>query len=95
MSENRATDEKCEQLLSHVFGQLEDLQSRIAPEGWEKSPYVRVHHPSPEQIYEESVQMHENLNSLFRNKDEPNPPPMIVQAYRTVYGKWPQGWVQV
>ncbi|MFO7903813.1 MAG: hypothetical protein ACQESR_05785 [Planctomycetota bacterium] len=48
----------------------------IAPGGWPRSPLVAVFHPTAEQIYDESLRMHENIQSLRRSDaDRPSPPP--------------------
>lgn len=75
MTENIASDEACDELLRYLFGDLDELLTALAPEGWENSRYLRVSHPTVEQRYEESVSMHENLNSLFAEKRQPTPPP--------------------
>jgi hypothetical protein len=49
-----------------------DVMSEIASEGWEKSPLLAVFHPSPEQVYEETLRLHRNLQSLpWRKADAP------------------------
>ncbi len=75
MNDNRATDEACDELLRHLFGDLDELLTELAPEGWENSRYLRVKHPTVEQRYQESLTMHENLNRLSSKKEEPTPPP--------------------
>lgn len=75
MTENLASDKACDELLQYLFGDLDNLLAELAPEGWENSRYLRVEHPTVEQRYQESVTMHENLNSLFGKGKEPTPPP--------------------
>lgn len=82
MIENRADDEKCEALLNHVFGPLDILQARVAPEGWESSPYVRIHHPTVEQMYEEALIMHQNMSRLSAKKGEVQPPPTFEEIQK-------------
>jgi hypothetical protein len=53
-----------------------DLIEEIAPGGWLQSPLVAVFHPSAEQIYDETLRMYENIQSLRRgDADRPAPPP--------------------
>ena len=52
-----------------------DVHAEIAPDGWPHSPLVAVFHPSVEQIYDESLRMHENIQSLRpRDAERPGPP---------------------
>jgi hypothetical protein len=41
-----------------------DVLGDIAPEGWEQSPLLACFHPSLEQVLEERIQFHRNLESL-------------------------------
>jgi hypothetical protein len=40
------------------------LVQALAPEGWERSPLVRVYHPSSEQLAEERKRLHDTLERL-------------------------------
>jgi len=65
----RLSDEECAALFHRLFPQGlsgGDIFAALAPEGWEKSPLLAAFHPSPEQVWEESVAMHENLENLLR-----------------------------
>jgi hypothetical protein len=62
-----------EQLFPHGFAGP-DVVEELAPEGWEHSPLRAVFHPSPEQVYEESLRVHRNLQNL-RRPDDPRPVP--------------------
>lgn len=42
----------------------EDVLAEIAPAGWEKSPLTSAFHPTLDQVYEEAVGFHENLENL-------------------------------
>jgi len=74
----RYTDAECEAVFADLFPQGfagQDVLDDIAPAGWEQSPLVATFHPSPEQVYEERVQFHRNLQSWpGRNQDRPSKP---------------------
>lgn len=86
----RYTDAECEAEFARLFpygfaGQ--DILDEIAPEGWEQSPLLAVFHPSLDQVYEETVRFHRNLQSLpWRDKGRPpRPQPTreeIAKTYR-------------
>jgi len=80
--ENRLTDEECEQVLDRLFPQGlggEDVLQEIAPQGWERSSFLAVFHPTVERLHEEAVRIHGNLSAMFRNReaDSSKPPPTI------------------
>ena len=79
-AENQATDESCNALLRHIFGDLSDLMNQLAPQGWANSPYVLVHHPTPKQRHSEITIMYENLNWLVnkRKPDQADFKPLVV-----------------
>jgi hypothetical protein len=52
-----------------------DVLAEIAPQGWDKSPWVVLDHPTPELIHEESVRIQRNLAMLGRKPDAPPPAP--------------------
>ena len=74
----RYTDAECEAVFADLFPQGfagQDVLDEIAPAGWEQSALVATFHPSPEQVYEERVQFHRNLQSWpGRNQDRPAKP---------------------
>lgn len=47
----------------------DDVKRILAPQGWANSPLLAVFHPSPQQQFEESTRMHENLASLRKPGD--------------------------
>lgn len=49
-----------DELFPHGFASA-DVLAEIAPEGWERSPLVACFHPSVEQLFEERVALHRNL----------------------------------
>ncbi|RJP37070.1 MAG: hypothetical protein C4547_06435 [Phycisphaerales bacterium] len=54
-----------------------DVLDELAPQGWDTCSLKAVFHPSIDQVYEEAVRMHRNIES-FRGDDstaEPSPPP--------------------
>jgi hypothetical protein len=54
-----------------------DVMRELAPEGWAASPLCAICHPSAEQVYEETIRIRRNLESLplKRRPDAPPPPP--------------------
>jgi hypothetical protein len=84
----RYTDAECEAEFACLFPQGfagQDVLAELAPEGWEKSSLVATLHPSLEQVYQESVQLHRNLHALpGRDKNRPaDPEPTRAQVART------------
>ena len=67
----RLSDEECLALFQRLFplglGGA-DVAAALAPEGWERSQLLAAFHPSPEQVWEESVAMHRNIEELTRNR---------------------------
>lgn len=61
-----------DRLFPHGFAGA-DVLAEVAPEGWEKSPLLACFHPSPEQVFQESLQMHRNLEELVRIRREREP----------------------
>ncbi len=59
-------------LFPHGFAGA-DVLTEIAPVGWEQSPLLACYHPSPEQVFEERLQMHRNLEDLVRRRRELEP----------------------
>jgi hypothetical protein len=49
-----------DRLFPHGFAGA-DVLAEIAPEGWERSPLLACLHPSVEQLFEERVALHRNL----------------------------------
>ncbi|MBM4082899.1 MAG: hypothetical protein FJ278_24540 [Planctomycetes bacterium] len=52
-----------------------DVLAELAPDGWDKSPLLAVFHPSLDQVYEESLRFHRNLQSLPWRKPDAKPKP--------------------
>lgn len=74
----RYTDAECEAEFARLFPQGfagRDVLDEIAPKGWEASPLVATFHPSLDQVYDEAVQMHRNMQSWpWHKKDRPPAP---------------------
>lgn len=51
-----------------------DALRELAPAGWKTSPLAAVFHPTPAQLFEETLRVHRNLLSL-RKPDDPRPVP--------------------
>jgi hypothetical protein len=54
-----------DELFPHGFAGA-DVLAQIAPEGWEQSPLLACFHPSVEQLFEERVMIHRNLEEWRR-----------------------------
>jgi hypothetical protein len=87
-NENRYSDAECFAVLERLFPHGvagPDVQAALAPAGWEHSPLLAVRHPSLPQLYEETVRIHRNIESLWR-KQAPRPEPTLeefARSYRT------------
>ncbi len=89
--DRRLTEEQCWRILLQFFPRgLEDpvLLQKLSPEGWEHSPLRFVFHPTVEQVYEEAVRFHTNIQELFAasGRTQATPPPTldeIRREYRT------------
>jgi hypothetical protein len=84
--EDRLSDNECERIFArlfpHGFGG-EDVLAEIAPAGWEASAWIPVFHPSVQRVFQESLQLHRNIERLRLGRtQEPNPPPTFegIQA---------------
>lgn len=86
--QRRLTEAQCwaifNQLFPHGLADASLLQE-LAPEGWERSPLVRAFHPTPEQLYEEAVRIHANIQSFLAPRGLPreNPPPTLEEVRRS------------
>ncbi len=84
----RYDEAECTAIFDRLFPQGfagEDVLRELAPDGWERSSLLAVFHPSPEQVFQERVQMHENLQSLLRHREDdrsPSPPPTREEIER-------------
>lgn len=75
----RLSEDECIALFRSLFpGGLRDpaLVLELAPEGWERSPWVKIAHPDPETALEEQLRLKRNLDRLTRSsKSDPDPEP--------------------
>jgi hypothetical protein len=90
----RLSDDECLALLNAMFTNGpsgKDVLDELAPLGWEKSPLLRVFHPTVEQVHEERVRMHDRLKelgNLFGKRKKENaarskpeePPPSLEET---------------
>lgn len=70
------SDSECIEILKHIFIDPKNLYNKLAPNGWVKSEYINLLHPTPEQQHEESRRMTENINRLLKKtkgKEEKTP----------------------
>ncbi|HET8580504.1 MAG TPA: hypothetical protein VFL31_05855, partial [Nitrospiraceae bacterium] len=85
----RLTETQCWELFVQLFPQgLADASvlQELAPEGWERSALAQVFHPTPEQLYQEAMRIHANIQDLFapsglRSED----PPPSLEEIRSSY----------
>lgn len=78
-----------DELFPHGFASA-DVLAEIAPGGWEHSPLLACFHPSVEQLFEERVTIHRNLEEwrqLGRRREgttalEPRPEPTLEDVRR-------------
>lgn len=91
--EKRLTDRELHALFDRLFPHGfagADVIADIAPEGWERSPLLACFHPSVEQLFEERVTVHRNLEEwrcLGRRREgttagEPRPEPTLDDVRR-------------
>lgn len=68
--------EACEAFFENVLPDMQTLLVTLAPEGWERSPLVRIQHPTPERRYQEALDFY-NRRPLFGNvtKSKDDKPP--------------------
>ena len=87
--EKRLTEAQCWTVFTRLFPQgLGDpsLHAELAPEGWEHTPLVRVYHPTLEQVYEDTVRTHDNIQSLKTHRGEvPEEPPPSLEEVRSTF----------
>jgi len=61
------SDKESRQLFDSMFPQGvsgPDVFHELAPAGWDQSPFLAVFHPSIDQVWKETVDMHANLAAL-------------------------------
>jgi hypothetical protein len=91
--EKRLTDRELYALFDRLFPDGfagADVLAEIAPEGWERAPLLACLHPSVEQLFEERVAIHRNLEEwrrLARRRKgsaalEPRPDPTLDDVRR-------------
>lgn len=74
----RLSERECERVFAELFPLGlggDDVLAQIAPTGWDRSPLLHVFHPSPEQVYRESLRIHRNLERLLDHRRSGPPRP--------------------
>ncbi|HLQ43744.1 MAG TPA: hypothetical protein VK137_03365 [Planctomycetaceae bacterium] len=67
-----------------------DVLRELVPDGLEQSPLRAAYHPTLDQVFEESVRLHENLNSLpWRDPNKPSSPPPTREEIEREYCETP------
>jgi hypothetical protein len=84
MSQQRYTDEECEELFTLLFPNGfagKDVLEELAPVGWSQSPLRLAAHPTLEQVYEETVRILGNLDAFpLTKRDAPRKPPTMEEV---------------
>lgn len=63
---------QCHELFDALFPNgfsAADIMKELAPNSWEQSPYILAFHPTVEQAYARSVQLHQGLQNLIALKN--------------------------
>lgn len=66
-SDGRLSDRELNELFDQLFPHGvagPDVLAELAPEGWEHSPLLACFHPSVERVFEETLQIHRNIERL-------------------------------
>jgi hypothetical protein len=75
-----------DRLFSHGVAGA-DVLAEVAPDGWEQSLLLACFHPSVERVFEESVQLHRNIESLRharKGRDSPREPDDVLSSEPTL-----------
>jgi hypothetical protein len=91
--DGKLSEDECfaefDRLFPHGFAG-DDVIREIAPQGWADSPLLAVFHPSAEQIYEECVRIHRNVQSLARPGHKgPTPPEPSLEEIKKDHSATP------
>jgi hypothetical protein len=78
------TEGQCWELFVRLFPQgLVDASvlQELAPDGWECSALAQVFHPTPEQLYQEAMRIHANIQDLLAASGlrREGPPPSLEE----------------
>jgi len=100
---NRLDDAELKAFFDRLFPNGfagEDVLAELAPTGWEKSPLMACFHPSVEQVYQERVQIHRNLERLVEGRragesDEAEAAPKAEPTLEEVKADWKESPVNV
>jgi hypothetical protein len=68
-----------DRLFPHGFAGA-DVLAEVAPDGWEQSPLLACFHPSVEQRFEESVQLHRNIEAMRNVRPRPDSNGQAIDA---------------
>jgi hypothetical protein len=87
----RLTDDELKVFFNRLFPTgvtAPDVLAEIAPEGWEKSPLLACFHPSAQQVFEEQLQVHRNIEEMvrIRREREPDNPELAPRTEPTLEG---------
>ena len=68
-----------DRLFPHGFAGA-DVLAEVAPDGWERSPLLACFHPSVERVFEESVQLHRNIEALRNARNRGDSPQQACEV---------------
>lgn len=64
------SDSECTDLFHYLFDSPKETMQELATNGWENSPLIKVMHPDAEEVFENRLRTHQNINSLFKSVKE-------------------------
>jgi hypothetical protein len=78
----RLSDAECEAAFAKLFPPeywTDTALRELAPEGWDQSPLRLAFHPTVEQVYEETVRIHRNVESFLKSDKPRSPEPTFAE----------------
>lgn len=88
----RYSHQECVNTFRELFPQGfagADVLAEIAPEGWERSPLVATFHPSLDQVFQEAILSHQNIQELRRSRGKDGEPPPALEEVRERFEETP------
>ena len=77
--------DECLQLFKKLFPQGpagRDVRLELVPDGWARSPFAAIFHPSIDRVWQEAVAYHENFDTVFAAKRKRTPAPTREEIAR-------------
>lgn len=93
LDEYRLREPECEEILNRLFprglaGQV--VLSQIATEGWERSPFLRVLHPTPDGLFRQAKKLHQESEEFQDPSEAAGPPSTFEEAVKNAQS-YPRG----